>query len=261
MKVLLKHALLALGLLIPASVVAQVPSGWDAAAFQMSREELGELLARYESVLRSPGYSEALKEDARRSAQLIRARLEEGDFKVGDRIVVRLEGAQRGVLPDTLRVVDGPALDIPNMGTISLKGVLRSELEEHLTEELAQFVRDPTLSAQSLIRLSVQGSVGAPGFYVFPSEMLLSDVLMQAGGPGQNADLEDLRVRRGEELLMDGTEVQTALDEGRSLDQLGLQAGDEITVPQALDQSWWPQALRIAAVVASSVFLGVRIWF
>jgi protein involved in polysaccharide export with SLBB domain len=226
----------------------------------MTRSELEELLDRYESVVESPGYSEALKDDARRAAALIRERLEEGDFKVGDRIVLRLEGIRADPAPDTLRVEEGPALDIPNLGVIPLEGVLRSELEEHLTEELSRFIRDPTVTAHSLIRLSVQGAVGVPGFYVFPSEMLLSDVLMQAGGPASSADLEDVRIRRGEELLMDGSEVQMALDEGRSLDQLGLQAGDEITIPQEPQQTWWPQVIRWGVALTTTLLLGVRIF-
>lgn len=259
MKALLTPLVLALGITFPAILSAQVPPGWDASAFQMTRTELEELLARYESVRASPGYSEALKEDAGQSADLIRNRLEEGDFKVGDRIVVRLEGTRAGVLPDTLLVEKGPSLVIPNMGTISLKGVLRSELQDHLTAEMGRYVRDPSLTAQSLIRLSVQGAVGQPGFYVFPSEMLLGDVFMQAGGPGSSSDLEDIRVRRGSTELMTGPEVQAALDDGRSLDQLGLQAGDEITVPERPRETWWPQIIRWGVIITSTILLGIRI--
>jgi hypothetical protein len=260
MKSLLVCLLAATLLLLPTLTEGQVPPGWDAAAFQMTRAELQELLARYESVLESPGYSEALKEDALQSADLIRGRLEAGDFRVGDRIVVRLQGTREGTLPDTLLVEEGPTLDIPNMGVISLQGILRSELGDHLTTELGRWVRDPILTAQSLIRISVQGAVGRPGFYVFPSEMLLSDVLMGAGGPGSSSDLEDIRVRRGTLDLMDGTEVRTALDDGRSLDQLGLQAGDEITVPAMTQQTWWPQVVRWGVILASTILLGIRIY-
>jgi len=260
MKVIPKNFLLMLAILVPGFLSAQVPPGWDAKTFQMSRAELEELLDRYESVLNSPGYSPELKADAAQSAELIRGRLEQGDFRVGDRIVVRLEGTRAGTLPDTLLVEEGPSLDIPNMGVVSLKGVLRSELTDHLTRELGQYIRDPSLTAQSLIRLSVQGAVGTPGFYVFPSEMLLSDVLMMAGGPGPQSDLEDIRVRRGSTELMTGDEVQAALDEGRSLDQLGLQAGDELTVPEKPQQSWWPQVIRWGVVITSTILLGIRIY-
>lgn len=252
--------LLVLALLLAGTASAQVPPGWDATEFQISRLELEELLTRYESVLSSPGYSGALKEDARRSADLIRSRLEEGDFLAGDRIMVRLD-RDPDLLPDTLVVERGAVLSVPNMGEISVYGILRSELEDLLRAEIGRFIREPNLTVQSLVRLSVQGSVGRPGFYVFPAEMLLSDVLMEAGGPGQTSELDKIQVRRGEETLLRGGEVQVALDEGRSLDQLGLRAGDEVTVPSADRNSIWPQVLRWTLVVGSSVLLGRRIWF
>ncbi|MGD2071024.1 MAG: SLBB domain-containing protein [Gemmatimonadota bacterium] len=226
----------------------------------MSRENLQDLLARYDSVIASPGYSNELKRDALRSADLIRTRLERGDFRVGDRIVLKVEGEAQGAIPDTLMVQDGPAITIPAMGRISLAGILRSELEDHLTREIGRYIRQPEITASSLIRISVQGAVGRPGFYVFPSDLLLGDVLMRAGGPGAQSDLEDIRVRRGDELIMEGGEMQTALDEGRSLDQLGLQAGDEITVGLEEQSSVWPQIFRYAMIISSSLFLGIRIF-
>src|SRR2546425_1957900 len=58
-------------------------------------------------------------------ATLVRARLTEGDFQPGDRILLLVEGEKE--LSDTFTV--GPQRDIllPNTGTVSLQGVLRSE--------------------------------------------------------------------------------------------------------------------------------------
>jgi protein involved in polysaccharide export with SLBB domain len=250
---------LTLALLVPGAVLAQVPPGWDATEFQISRQELQELLDRYESVLNSPGYSSDLKSEARRSADLIRSRLEEGDFLAGDRIILRLAG-EPDILPDTVLVERGSVITLPNIGQISVYGILRSELQDYLTAEIGRFIRNPELTAQSLVRLSVQGSVGAPGFYVFPAEMLLADVLMAAGGPGQSSKLDAISIRRGEETLMRGGEVQMALDEGRSLDQLGLRAGDELNVPLRATSNWRGTLLRWGAIIISTTFLGIRIF-
>ena len=260
MKSLLTFRLILLfGLLFPASLLGQVPPGWDATEFQISRQELQDLLDRYESVMNSPGYSGALKEDARRSADLIRARLEEGDFRAGDRIVLRLAG-EPDLFPDTVLVERGAVITLPNIGQISVYGVLRNELQNYLTTEIGRFLRNPELTAQSLVRLSVQGAVGRPGFYVFPAEMLLADVMMAAGGPGQSSKLDAIRIRRGEEVLMRGGEVQMALDEGRSLDQLGLRAGDELNVPLRATSNWRGTLLRWGAIIVSVTLLGIRIY-
>jgi len=255
----IRPKLVFLALLLPLALWAQVPSGWDATEFQLSREELEGLLARYESVISSPGYSGALKDDARRSADLIRNRLEEGDFRPGDRIALRLDNAP-DLLPDTVLVERGAVISLPNMGQISVYGVLRSELQDYLTEEIGRYIRNPALRVRSLVRLSVQGAVGAPGFYVFPAETILSDVLMAAGGPGQASELDKITVRRGEEILFRDEEVQAALDEGRSLDQLGLRAGDEINVPARTPSTWVPTLIRWGAVIASTLLLGIRIF-
>jgi len=250
---------LTLALLLPGTVLAQVPPGWDATEFQISRQELQELLDRYESVLNSSGYSSDLKGEARRSADLIRARLEEGDFMAGDRISIRL-ASDPTLFPDTLLVERGSVITLPNIGEISLRGILRSELKDHLTAELGRYVRDPEVSVQSYVRLSVQGRVGSPGFYVFPAETLLADALMAAGGPREDSKLDDIRIRRGEQRLLRGTEVLTALDEGRSLDQLGLRAGDEVTVPARIDVIGWGLVVRWGVIIASTLLLGIRVF-
>jgi protein involved in polysaccharide export with SLBB domain len=186
-------------------------------------------------------------------------RLEEGDFRAGDRIAIRLASAPEN-FPDTLLVERGAVIDLPDMGRVPLRGILRSELQTFLTAEIGRFIRDPELTVQSLVRLSVQGAVESPGFYVFPAGMLLVDVLMAAGGPGQDSELDKIKVRRGDEILLRDGEVQAALDEGKSLDQLGLRAGDELTVPARTQSTWVPTLIRWGVLVASTMLLGIRIF-
>src|SRR5690348_4047544 len=72
---------------------------------------------------------------ARPEAALIRSRLESGDFQTGDRILVRVEGEPQ--LSDTFTVAPGPALELPQVGSLALSGVLRSELQSRLETHLA----------------------------------------------------------------------------------------------------------------------------
>jgi len=67
---------------------------------------------------------------------------------------------------------------------------------------------------------------------VLPSEALLSDALMTAGGPGGKSDLARLEIRRGSTTIWGGDRLQEALRGGATLDQLSLRAGDEITLPE-----------------------------
>ena len=62
----------------------------------------------------------------------IERRLSSGDFSVGDQISLQVIGETS--LTSTFTVDPGPSLMLPDMPLISLAGVLRSELDDHLTE-------------------------------------------------------------------------------------------------------------------------------
>jgi protein involved in polysaccharide export with SLBB domain len=237
----------------PALASGQLLLDADPGSSVRSRAELEELLGLYEEAIRSPAYSATVKQDLAEEADRIRSRLQDGDFKLGDRIVLSVQGEP--TLPDTVAVEGGPKITLPLFGEISLRGVLRSEVEGRITEALSVFLRDPVVRAEGLMRVSVQGAVGAPGFYVVPADMLLSEALMTAGGPGQTAQLEDLRIERGVEVLMEGDALQEALRQGLSLDQLNLQAGDQVVVPaQAVGGGFWGRLSLIIGVASTLTF-------
>lgn len=213
---------------------------------QFSRADLTELLARYEEAIQSPAYSDQVKETARLGAERIRQRLDEGDFRLGDRIALTVRG--ESALPDTVPVLSGPLITLPLFGEISLAGVLRSELEAHLTRELGRFINEPVVQATALTRLAVLGAVGQPGFYVVQADILLTEALQLAGGPAPNADVQALEVQRGNEDFLQRDEIQAALAQGFTLDQLGLQAGDALVLPVE-GGSWWETVRNVSFVI------------
>lgn len=241
-------------------IQAQTAADWDPRGLKMERAELEDLLVRLEQAAGSSAYSSRIRDRARRDADLIRDRLSLGDFRVGDRVELRVEGEPD--IPESLPVEPGPRITLPVMGSISLAGVLRSELEAHLTKELGRFINDPIVRAESQIRLSIIGSVGIPGFYTVPADMLLGEALMHAGGPGGNADLANVRIERAGQRLWGGEELQEVIAEGRTLDQLNLRAGDQIVLPARAPggSSLW-RIGRWGLAVATSVFFGVRVFF
>jgi hypothetical protein len=256
----IRTALLALFVALgPAAVHAsgQVPVQFGPGSSVLSRDELHSLLEQYEAVIASPAYSGTIKDIARTNAERIRERLESGDFQPGDGIVLSVQGEPD--LPDTVAVETGPQITLPLFGEISLEGVLRSEVTDHLTREIGRFIKDPVVRAEGLMRLSIQGMVRNPGFFVVPADILVSEALMVAGGPAAESDLEDLRIERGPLRLIEGEEMRDALQEGRTLDQLNLQAGDQIFLPQRRAGPW-PTLLRYSAIIGSALLLGVRIF-
>jgi protein involved in polysaccharide export with SLBB domain len=243
----------AAGSALPAQ--AQSALEWDGGREQMTRAELESLLSRLEEAAASSAYSATLRSEARASAELIRSRLEVGDFQVGDRIFLRVRGED--AMNDTLTVRAGPNLPVPVVGDITLRGVLRSELVEHLESELGRFFRSPVVEAEPLIRISVIGEVANRGFYLVPADLLVTDVLMLAGGPTPAADLDGLRIERGGQRIWEGDSLAQALVQGRTLDQLNLQAGDQIHVPEQVRRSGMDWLTLVATVVTPIVSLGV----
>ena len=249
--------LLLLSIVLTAAPAAAQDGFSAAGRLYLTRGELVAMEAEYGALAESPAYSPALREEAARTLQRIRERLTEGDFREGDRITVTM---QEEALSGEYVVEPGPEIVVPTIGAIPLRGVLRSELEGHITEELDRFLRSPSARASSTIRLRVEGAVGRPGFYVLPATLLLSDVVMAAGGPAGNADLDQMRVERGGQPLLSAETIRPAVAAGRSLDQLNLQAGDEIHVPARTPSILGPMLLRYGLIIGSSLLLGFRIF-
>lgn len=230
---------------------AQGQEDWDRARLHMTREGLEELLSRYEQATRSAAYSENLRARARFEASLIRTRLEEGDFQVGDQIVLTVEGEEQ--LTNMFTVAAGRVLVLPVVGEIPLRGVLRSELEEHIRDHVARMIHDPVVRARTSLRISIMGEVTAPGYYTLSSEAPLTEALMAAGGPTREAKLQDMRIQRGGERIWGGQPLQEAVIEGRTLDQLSLRAGDQLWIPrEQITRDFWSIA-RVALITIPSV--------
>ncbi len=219
-----------LGLFVPGpEAQAQSPVEWDGAREQMTRSELESLLERLEEQTLSTAYSSRMRAQAERSVELIRRRLSEGDFQVGDRVVLEVQNEPE--LSDTLMVRSGRVVEVPLVGDRSLDGVLRSELQGVMEEHIGNYIRNPVVRTQALIRISVIGEVGNPGFHVFPADFPITDILMQVGGLGGDANLSRMRIERGTTRIWEGETLETAMIQGRTLDQMNLQAGDRIVVP------------------------------
>jgi protein involved in polysaccharide export with SLBB domain len=227
---------------------------WEAEQLEMSRAQLLDLLARYQAAASSRGYSSALKARAETEVKLIRTRLDDGDFQVGDRVALSVTGHPE--LTDTFIITADGTLVLPQLGPVPLRGVLRSELQEALKTHIARFIRDPEVRARTLIRITITGAVRTPGFFVVPSQSLLSDVVMAAGGPITGAGLTSMRIQRRENTIWQGQALVQALGEGRTLDQLSLRAGDEVIVPEPKAGGHWMIILStVTGVVIPTVLL------
>lgn len=170
-------------------------------------------------------------------------------FHPGDQVALVVEGEEE--LSATFTVGAGPVLVLPGIGEVPMAGVRRADVQEHLRAHLSRYLRDPVVRAHALIRLTVTGQVGAPGFYTLPGDAPVSDVVMAAGGPLAAARLTEARIFRGDDQLWRPGPLRDAIAAGMTIDQMGLRAGDRIDVPAATSRTG--SLLRAAAVVPAAI--------
>ncbi|MCC6316232.1 MAG: polysaccharide biosynthesis/export family protein [Gemmatimonadaceae bacterium] len=172
----------------------------------------------------------------------LRQRLRNGDFAPGDRLFLTVLGDS--ALTDTFTVRQDQGIQFPGLPVMSLRGVLDSELTAHLTKELSRYLKNPQVTATGLIRLSVMGGIGKPGFLTVPIDQLVTDVVMASGGPAQSGKFEDAIVKRGSATYLNKRQFADAVRQGKTVGDVSLRDGDEIFIPMATNQNrltmWLP---------------------
>jgi len=215
-------------LILPTFTLAQTPPV-DVRRAQATRVELQAALKELEEVINSPGYSKNYRKNREAEVELVQTRLAQGDFQVGDQIDIVVIG--EASLTGKFTVLQGRMLSLPLLSPISLEGVLRSEIRDHLTTEIGKYVKNPQVTVQgSYIRLAIFGAVGNPGYFTIAANALVTEAIIQAGGPRENVEMDKSTIRRQGRDVIAGTEIQRAIETGQSLDQLNLHGGDELTI-------------------------------
>ncbi len=83
----------------------------------------------------------------------------------------------------------------------------------------------------------------------------ISDLLMLAGGPGAEAKLDELEINRSGQKILSAKDSRRAIKEGRTLEQIDMQSGDEVRVPQKRKINW--QAVLSVIGLATTLFFAV----
>ncbi len=210
--------------------MAQEPNG-DAHRMQAPRPDLEATLQR----LRALGQADT---------SYVRARLEDGDFRAGDRVLLAVDDPMLGTerpatggksqeqqLSDTFTVGVGPEIVLPVVGAVSLRGTLRSELEPVVTRAIGRYIRDPVVHARSLVSVGVTGEVARPGFYGLAPDAVVSAALNAAGGLTKDAKMDRLKLERDGRALVEGKALRRAIEQGATLETLQVRSGDQLVVP------------------------------
>lgn len=174
----------------------------------------------------------------------LQTRLREGDFEVGDRVVATYEGLGLNK-NDTLTVQAGRVLRLGDqMGDLNVRGVLRFELYDSVSARVAKYYKNEVVHVVPLLRLSLSGAVRAPGSHYARADTPLSDFITRTGSPDASADLTNVTVLRGQQILFAKEDVLTALTDGLTIDGLGLEPGDDIVVGARAQGNRWITVLQ-----------------
>jgi len=216
---------------------------------------LGSRAAQAESAASVDSDPQNIRSERRAEALALRNRLREGDFHAGDRITLWVNG--EAALTNTFTVRVGNVLELPGIGEVSLRGVLRSELRDVLEREIGRYIKEPQITVTTLVNVAILGAVTRPGFYSVAPDAPLGDVLMTAGGPAANADLGRSKISRGGSDVLAKDQLQRALQTNKTIDDIAVQSGDQIVVGERTRR--WGQLASVLTLVAvlssSAVFL------
>jgi polysaccharide export outer membrane protein len=154
-------------------------------------------------------------------------RLEQGDVWPGDQLSLNVSAESQWT--GQFAVSANRTIELPNIDPIDVSNVLYSELEERIARQLARYIVEPRIRVNVLKRVGILGEVGQPGFYNVDGSVLVSELIMQAGGPTGQADLNKVVFRRMGQPLESGR--PRVVWESMSLDEMGVISGDEVFVP------------------------------
>jgi hypothetical protein len=224
-----------------------------AGAQRATRAELSQQLAAAEqSVATLQG---GAREQAQQQVLALRSRLDNGDFRVGDRFVITF--IRDTVFSDTASVREGLVVTILNLPDLSVKGVLRSELNETVSAHVARYLLNTTVRTNVLTRVGIFGAVQAPGYYLSSPDRPVSELVMLAGGPQKEANLDRMEIERGGRKILSARDAKRAMGEGKTLEQLDIQSGDDVRIPEKRKINW-QLVFQLFFIISSVLFAFIQ---
>ncbi len=232
-----------------AMVAAQ--SAVPASAQRATRTEIAALRVQLEQQLAAGALKGDRQARARSDLAKLQERLTNGDFQVGDRFLLTLRTDVERT--DSVAVRDSLMVSVTGLPDVSLAGVLRSELNERLSTHVATFLRNSTVRTSLLTRVSVQGAVARNGYFYAPLDRPVTDLLTLAG-TAANAKLGEFELYRGSVRLLSGKDSKQAIKEGKTLEQLDVQSGDEVRIAAKRARPSFQQIFQMLFVFSSLFF-------
>lgn len=154
---------------------------------------------------------------------------------------------------NTQYVIDGEGyIQLGSFGRVKIAGLTVDEATELLLEKFSPYGKNLNIIVIPMIRIVLRGEFNQSGMYRFSPTTSLWEVIEQAGGMSSSFAQENMYIiRQGDILYRD---FQEALYVGTSLQEIGIQSGDEIIAPR-INRISFNAVMRYVNFFASLILL------
>ena len=164
----------------------------------------------------------------------------DGSDRIGQGDVVRVEVVGHPELSATVTVDEAGGVTLPSVGAIRASGRTTAELSADISRRISLTQRE-TLQVRVAVvesrtqKIFVLGAVLLPGAYTYRPQQTVWDVIAEAGGPSEDADLAAVEVIPGD--LTSGhakvtIDVAAAIRSGAYSTLERVKPGDTVRVPR-----------------------------
>jgi len=163
------------------------------------------------------------------------------EYRIGPEDLVSISFWQQPDLNSTVKVRQDGKISLPVIGEITAAGLTTTELSKKIVEKISFF--NKSISQATVIiaeynsqKVFVQGQVNRPGKYSFESIPNLWQVITEAGGPAEGADLSAVKIiRAGDEAGKTlRVNLAEALENGDFSKLPKLKIGDTVEIPRSI---------------------------
>ncbi len=142
-------------------------------------------------------------------------------------------------------------IELPMIGPFKVGGKTTNEVARQIKKKYADYLESPVVIVHRLIRVVLMGEFVKPGAYRIDPRESLWQLIEMAGGPTNQCDLNKLFVVRNNQVTI--KELLKAFEKGYSLEEVGVQSGDQIHGPSR--RHFGLQTILTAANFAVSIAL------
>lgn len=161
----------------------------------------------------------------------------EETFKAGESLTLTVPLDTGSIFNNSYPIDSLGYAELPVLGMVQVGGRTRTEVQETLSKQLAEYLRDSHVQAVPTVRVTFLGHWVRPGMFYANPEKSLWDIVRDAGGPAGELTLDKLAVLRGDQEVP--LEILNAFAQGRNFRSAGLKSGDIIVLPVPTAGGFW----------------------